>query len=45
MLRAGMQIVNNTQQFVVMEGVVKGTKNNGQPGNVYRRGSLIDPSL
>lgn len=45
MLRASMQIIGTRDEYVVVEGLVKGTKSNGELGNVYPEGVLIDPSL
>lgn len=40
-----MQIIGTRDEYVVVEGLVKGTKSNGELGNVYPEGVLIDPSL
>lgn len=45
MLRAGMQIIDSNQEYVVISGIIIGKKNNGEPGNFYLEGMLIDPSL
>lgn len=45
MLRAGMQIIDTNQEYVVVEGLVRGIKNDGKLGNLYPEGVLIDPSF
>lgn len=44
-LRAGMQIISDCQEYVVVQGVVKGVKNSGMMGNVYTDGMIIDTNL
>ncbi len=45
MLRAGMQIIGHTHEYVVVEGIIKGITLNGEFGSTYTDGMLVEPSL